>query len=471
MGRYSMPRTIPANVPYGEMRIPAEVKKAAKKIGCTHSATRWLTWFEEGEYGGILARTFAYKSNKTAGTHLLECMREYVGGALMLIRHMYYGALAGWQCWFPAENEIVDMSWRDIPVSEIPGIWLEIVNVDKIFEVEEFKYCGWQKGLPCLEYLRAYKDNPGVEFFGRIGIMPRKSLVNKAIRDGNFRKWLRGFPKACEKVETVNMWGPQAILDAYKAHSYDVAAAYYKANEKRQLQRKVREYGGVQVLKAGFSAERIINYLKNTKDGLQYHLYADYIHACEYLHIDLRDTKNAFPNDLRRMHDLRANEMASEVAKKDAKERRSLYLRFYKAAKDLKWCETETAAFCIIVPFSPNDLVKEGKKLHHCVGKMGYDKKMADGKSFIAFLRRPDKKDVPFVTIEFDLQTNAVKQCYGDHDSKPEQTVMDFVNEWAATVKMHLLEEKRREEKERKREEAKALRTALQKDDQAVAAG
>jgi len=241
----------------------------------------------------------------------------------------------------------------------------------------------------------------------------------------------------------VNYFGPKAIIDAYRAHSYDVAAAYYKANEKRQLQRKVREYGGAPVLKAGFSAERIFNYLKNTKDGLRYHLYADYIHACQYLHIDLRDTKNAFPNDLRRMHDLRADEMASEVAKKDANERRSLYLRFYKAAKDLKWCETETAAFCIVVPVSPNELVKEGKKLHHCVGKMGYDKKMADGKTFIAFVRNADHKTVPFVTVEYDLDKNTVRQCYGAHDSRPADDVRKFVDEWAQMVKKHLLEERK----------------------------
>lgn len=470
MCRNDMPRTVPANVPWGEMRIPAEVKKAAKKIGTTYSSTRWLTWLEEGEYGGILARTFAYKSNKSAGTHILEVMREWIGGALMLQRHMYYGAMAGWQCWFPAENEIVDMSWNDIPVSNIPGIWLEIVNVDKIFDVEDFKYCGWQKGLPCLEYLRAYKENPGVEFFGRIGVMPRKSLVSKASKDGNFRKWLRGFPKAGVNVD-VNMYGPQAILDAYKTRSYDVAAAYIKANEKRRIAREVREYGGGPVLKAGFSAERIHDYLWENANGRQYHLYADYIRACEYLHIDLRDTKNAFPKDLRRMHDLRADQMASEVAKEDRRKKRSLYLRFYKAAKSLKWCETDTAAFCIVLPVSPADLVREGSKLHHCVGKMGYDKKMADGKTFIAFVRKPEAKDAPFVTVEYDLGSNSVKQCYGTHDTKPEQTVLDFVNEWAATVKAHLLEERRREEKERKREEAKKLQAALREDGQAVAAG
>ncbi len=441
MCRNMMPRVVPANVPWKEMRIPKEVRKAAEEIGGTHCSTRWLTWFEEGENGGLLARTFAYKSNRSSGTHLFECMREWIGGSLMLIRHVYYQPMNGWLCWFPADNEIVDMSWRECAVSDIPGVWLDIVNVDKIFEVEEFKYCGWQRGLPCIEYLRLYKDNPGVEFFGRIGIMPTKSLINKAKKDGQFRKWLRGFPR--EDALHVNCFGPKAIIDAYKAHSYDVAAAYTKASEHRRLVTEVRQLGGGPVLKAGFSAERIHDYLWENEKGRIFHFYADYIHACEYLHIDLTDTKNAFPNDLRRMHDMRADQMAAEMAKEDRKKKRLLYRNFDKVSKSLKWCETEAAAFCVVIPRTPADLVREGNILHHCVGKMGYDKKMADGKTFIAFVRNADHKTVPFVTVEYDLDRNTVRQCYGAHDSRPADEVRKFVDEWAQMVKEHLLEERK----------------------------
>ena len=77
---------------------------------------------------------------------------------------------------------------------------------------------------------------------------------------------------------------------------------------------------------------------------------------------------------------------------------------------------------------SPADLIKEGEILHHCVGKMGYDQKFVREETLIFFIRNKENPDIPFVTIEYSLSNHKVLQSYGDHDSKPDESVLHYIN-------------------------------------------
>lgn len=66
--------------------------------------------------------------------------------------------------------------------------------------------------------------------------------------------------------------------------------------------------------------------------------------------------------------------------------------------------------------------------LHHCMGRMNYDQKFAREETLIFFIRIKEKLDVTFVTIEYSPSQKRVLQCYGDHDTKPDDGVMEFVN-------------------------------------------
>ena len=139
--------------------------------------------------------------------------------------------------------------------------------------------------------------------------------------------------------------------------------------------------------------------------------------------MDLTDTKNIYPKDFRRMHNLRTNQWG-------AKKEKIKIAPFKKAVKGYKKFETDGRFYVIVIPNVPADLRKEGEALDHCVGHMGYDRKMINGESFIAFLRRKKEPDKPYVTIEYGLKNNKVLQCYGAHDSKPNKSVMNFVHSW-----------------------------------------
>ncbi len=46
----------------------------------------------------------------------------------------------------------------------------------------------------------------------------------------------------------------------------------------------------------------------------------------------------------------------------------------------------------------------------------------------IFFVRDKRFPDVPFVTMEYSLRQQKVLQCYGDHNCRPDETVLNFVN-------------------------------------------
>ncbi len=54
--------------------------------------------------------------------------------------------------------------------------------------------------------------------------------------------------------------------------------------------------------------------------------------------------------------------------------------------------------YCVSVPEEAEDLVRESDSLGHCV--KDYCEAVANGSTYILFLRRAEKPDKPFVTME-----------------------------------------------------------------------
>ena len=86
------------------------------------------------------------------------------------------------------------------------------------------------------------------------------------------------------------------------------------------------------------------------------------------------------------------------------------------------------SAFICIIAKTPADLVREGEFLHHCVGRMNYDQKMIREDSLIFFVRLKAQPDTPLVTLEYSLHTHKILQCYGEHDHKPSDDILHYVN-------------------------------------------
>ena len=110
-------------------------------------------------------------------------------------------------------------------------------------------------------------------------------------------------------------------------------------------------------------------------------------------------------------------------------EQKAFIKRFKSVAKKyLPLEKTESDNYIIIIAKTPNQLVKEGSTLHHCVGRMNYDSKMAREETLIFFIRHKDKPNKPLATLEYSPARKQILQCYGEHDSIPEKALSDFVN-------------------------------------------
>ena len=173
--------------------------------------------------------------------------------------------------------------------------------------------------------------------------------------------------------------------------------------------------------------EEFLQYL--CKQNTNPYSYKDYLHACQYLGLNMTEDKNRYPHDFKRWHDIRIDEYSTAKALKDAEERKAFYKKFAAVADKYSGLEyNEKSAYMSIIAKKPSELVREGKLLDHCVGRFGYDQKFVREESLIFFIRTKEQPDVPFVTVEYSVKQKRVLQCYGYHDSNPDKSVMEFVN-------------------------------------------
>ena len=396
-------------------------------------ATSFVAWFEYID-GEIIERDFATRKKK-GRIYVTEVLRCSTRDGEIIVKNLLFSYTAGYRAVYEAGDvysrsqgwsyKVFDGSDFDVwdRACQHIGYCVYELNAKMVFDIPEFKYCGYSGG-GLISYLKKYRKDPSVEMFGKLGLTLSPVLMKKAKNDGKFRRFL------FENHRGIQQYGTQAAIYAYN-NGVSVADARLYLHEKNQRDRlcayRISEVKGTKIDRA-----RLLDYVG--KSNIDYALYNDYLKALKALGYDLADTKNIYPHDFMAMHDLRIAEYEAHEAKLARKKRAKLYRDFRRASKDARIFEQVGEVYSIIVPSDIADLKREGKLLDHCVGRMGYDKKMADGISLIMFVRENAAPDTPYVTVEYRLDRNALNQCYGYHDSKPSEEVIAFVNDWADNV-------------------------------------
>lgn len=299
-----------------------------------------------------------------------------------------------------------------------------IVNLEVIDKLPEYKYSAYKLygSERILQYLRIYEKYPQVEYLVKLGLQrlaTSKQICEKMKKNPNFCKWLA---KNRELLSKQNFY-VHVIIRAYnqKADPRTIQA-YDEA--KRSLTSSTH---GKRILELfGNDIKTFLHYIAEQKTNIA--SYGDYLVACDYLGVDMSDTKNRMPKDFRRWHDIRSDEYKTAKAMRDAEKRREFYEKFAVVAeKYIALQHDKKKAYICIIAKSPQDLVKEGDALDHCVGRMGYDQKMVREESLIFFIRSKESPDVPLVTVEYSVKNKKILQCYGYHDTKPEPAILDYV--------------------------------------------
>ena len=182
-----------------------------------------------------------------------------------------------------------------------------------------------------------------------------------------------------------------------------------------------------QLFKTDKQVTEFMEYISKQNTNLS--SYSDYLYACNYLGLDMNLPKNRLPHNFKRWHDIRIDEYHTAKALKDEEEHKALYTKFGEIAKKyLPLQKDGNNAFVVMIARSPQDLIREGAVLHHCVGHMNYDQKFVREESLIFFVRNINNPDTPFVTMEYSLKNKKVLQCYGNRNSRPDDEVLTFVN-------------------------------------------
>lgn len=416
--------------------IPNYIAKIIKKKDAdnTYGGVNFYAYFSKMK-GELVKITVACKHYKKQwfckqvavhGIHSNEC----------LVRDMEYTIMGYSVGWY-------DMALSDRRKNYEDGKWYKaddkyynpvagIVNKRYALKFDEYKYSAIDKYTYCdiLKYLRVYEQYPQAEYFVKIGLQhlaTNKTLLKKAGKDKAFRKWLiQNMRYLRNEYGTYPYFSGQAILLAYKQNLpiFDCMETYVAY---RELLNDSAYKNTISHVIPKSEAVTLLHYIK--KQGTNLSTYADYIKACEYLGLNTKLPKNRFPHDFKHWHDIRTDQYATKKAEEDKEKRKELYAKFAAVAeKYLALQGVNNKEYAVFIARSPADLIREGESLHHCVGRMNYDQRFVREESLIFFVRHVAEPDTPFVTVEYSLSQKKVLQCYGDTDTKPDDSVLHYVN-------------------------------------------
>lgn len=168
---------------------------------------------------------------------------------------------------------------------------------------------------------------------------------------------------------------------------------------------------------------RTLRYL-NRKNA-DWDILKDYWSMAKRLKMDLEDSLVQWPRNPRLAHDKameRINERKDELLEGEfaARYKQLLPLAWEQDGILIRPCQTE------------KELRAEGKTLHHCVA--GYAEDHATGKKAIFFIRRADRPDEPWYTLELNERTLTVRQNRGLWNCAKTKEVQDFESSWIAWV-------------------------------------
>lgn len=420
--------------------IEKKIISVDKKRELTYNQKRFYAYFtkNDGELVKVTVAARRYKGKtylKQVAVHGIDsntCFSKDINC------HYIAGYSVGWydmgltkqRSWYE------DAIWYECSPEKAFDPYAVLINVEYITTIPEFKYSAIEQYSSyenTLKYLRTYRQYPEVEFLTKLGLSSialSKQILKLARADKSFRKWL-GKNRSSLRYAPYDI---KVIIDAYKTKK-DFQTLQQIQNKRKDLYHASALENLRNFVKG--ETDKFIAYIE--KQNTNFYAYNDYKIACEFLGIDLSIERNRYPHDFRHWHDVRANEYRSEKATRDEENRKHFYENFRAVAEKYGALQFEKIGFICIIAKSPNELKDEGNILHHCVGKMGYDQKVVDEKSLIFFIRTKEQPDKPLVTVEYSIKDKKVLQCYGEHNSKPSEEILTFVNQkWLPYAKRQM---------------------------------
>lgn len=203
----------------------------------------------------------------------------------------------------------------------------------------------------------------------------------------------------------------------------------------QKLLNRIEKYAGCQYGTECSRAEARIRHVAAT--------YVDYLEMREDLGYDLNNTVYQYPRNLDEAHHKMVMEINKEKAEARLREVARLYPDIRKSYRGLrKKYFYEDEKYLIRPARSAEEIVMEGRLLHHCVGGAGYLNSHNTGKTYILMLRYKKEPEIPYITVEVDAKYPRIIQWYGEFDKKPDEKNMQvWLDGWLMKLKTGTLTE------------------------------
>lgn len=178
--------------------------------------------------------------------------------------------------------------------------------------------------------------------------------------------------------------------------------------------------------------------------------YMDYLNMRKSLGYDMSNTVYQKPRDLEAAHDSMVLEANKEKYDKRVAEVEEMFKDIRKNYRKLRERYFYEDEMYVIRPArSAEEIVKEGRILHHCVGGNDYLRKHNSGITYILMLRFKDAPETPYITVEICGRTDSIIQWYGSRDKKTDEKNMQrWLKEYVRKLKGEHLEVEEETEQE-----------------------
>lgn len=197
----------------------------------------------------------------------------------------------------------------------------------------------------------------------------------------------------------------------------------------QKLLNRISKYAGCEY---GTGCNTAIERLRQVKQT-----YFDYLNMREVLGYDMSNTVYLFPRYLNTAHATMVNEFNKKEADKRLLEvavKYPLIKKHYRRLRKRFYYEDEN--YLIRPARNAEEIVMEGRILHHCVGGDTYLERHNKETRIILFLRTVKEPEAPYITVEIDTKNLKILQWYGAHDKKPDQKDMDrWLNAYITRLK------------------------------------
>ncbi|MCM1239983.1 MAG: PcfJ domain-containing protein [Lachnospiraceae bacterium] len=164
-------------------------------------------------------------------------------------------------------------------------------------------------------------------------------------------------------------------------------------------------------------------------------LYLDYLHLREQLGYGLADSVSQQPRDLREAHDRMLREADRREQGRRLERAREMYplVREHYGRLSRQYAYQD-AGLLIRPARSAEEIVEEGRALHHCVGGDHYLRGHESGEGIILMLRRTEDPEAPYITVEMARGFH-IRQWHGADNGKPdEERVQAWLDAYVAML-------------------------------------